>query len=235
MVAAAAESPRSVAASRNPEGPLRIHVVDDHPIFRRGVAALVADCPGIEICAESDGDSATLDQMRRSAADVYLIDIALAGGSGIDLVKRLRSGMPECRILMVSNHSESAFAERALRAGASGYLNKREAGPELLTAIRQIAEGSYYLNGSATDQVIRQMVHSSADDDSTVSSLSDRELQVYSMVGQGMNKHEIAAKLHLSTKTVDTYREHIKAKLSLRDMSELVRSAVHWSLLEGAS
>lgn len=166
--------------------------------------------------------------------NLAIVDISLKSGSGLDLIKSLQQRFPKLPILVLSMHDESLYAERVLRAGARGYITKQEATEKLITAIRRVLDGEIYLNEKVTSKILSRVTGTSpAKNLSPINRLSDRELEVFQLIGQGHGTREIAELLHLSIKTVETYREHIKEKLKLKDATALVRYAVHWAEGEG--
>lgn len=220
------ESPFSKGRGRR-----RVFIVDDHPVTRRGVAALINEEHDIEVCGEADNAPAALDGVLRTHPDLTLIDITLKSPSGIELLKNLRAVIPDIRVLVMSMHDEELYAERALRAGAQGYIMKAEASEKILTAIRKVLRGEPYLSEKMQTRMVHQMMGSqdrNRDAVSSVSALSDRELEVFQLIGDGFGTREIAAKLNLSVKTIDSYREHLKLKLRLEKGTDLVRYAIQW-------
>jgi DNA-binding NarL/FixJ family response regulator len=209
-----------------------VFVVDDHELIRRGLSQLIGGTPDLQMHAEA-GSAGEAWQVLTTLPppDVAIIDLSLPDGNGIDLIKRLRARYPGMRMLVSSMHDEELFARRALLAGASGYINKQETAECIIDAIRQILRGRVYLSPRIMKQVFRES-SSSTDTDaaSPARLLSDRELEVYQLIGQGRTTAEIAATLHLSVKTIETYRAHIKRKLRLSSGAALTRSAVQWSL-----
>jgi DNA-binding NarL/FixJ family response regulator len=212
-------------------GKSRVFVVDDHPIVRQGLALLINREPDLIVCGEAEEAQTALTAIEDLRPDILIVDISLQGPDGIDLVKTIRTkhaGMP---VLVLSMHDESIYAERALRAGANGYIMKQEATERVLIAIRRILKGEVYLSDRAASRVVDQCVRRSpAADPSPVSELSDRELEVFRLIGQGLGTREIADTLRLSVKTVETYQTHIKEKLSLRNARELVQHAIEWNM-----
>ena len=204
-------------------------VVDDHPLARRGVTRLVARDARFDICGEADDVESALEQCEKCRPDAVIVDITLRHGSGIELIQKLRERGVDAKLIVLSMHDESLYAEEALRAGATGYVNKQEAGEKIVEALHRVLEGGIYLDPRFADQIVRRLAQpSKIAGQSPVESLSDRETEVFRMHGQGMSIREIAAELGLSPKTVETYRENIKLKLNLRSSNELVRYAVQW-------
>ena len=207
----------------------RVFIVDDHPIVRKGIAELIRSAPDMEVC----GDAATLDEaLRRIAADrpdLVIVDLSLKGAGGLDLLKDLGIRHPEVKAVVVSMHDETLFAERALRAGAKGYVMKHEAVDELQNAIRRVLDGKIYLSTSMSERLLSFVAGGRpAGESSPLDRLSDRELEVFEMIGRGLGTREIAEKLHLSVKTIESHREHIKDKLALPSAAKLVQHATQW-------
>jgi DNA-binding NarL/FixJ family response regulator len=211
----------------------RVFVVDDHPIVRQGLALMINREADLMVCGEAEEAQAALAVFEELKPDVLVVDISLPGPDGIDLVKAIRARNTRVPVLVLSMHDESIYAERALRAGANGYIMKQEATERVLIAIRRILKGEVYLSDSAASRMVNQYVRKAAGaSPSPVSVLSDRELEVFRLIGQGHGTREIADTLHLSVKTVETYQTHIKDKLSLRNARELVQHAIEWNLSE---
>jgi DNA-binding NarL/FixJ family response regulator len=222
------KSPPAAAAAKS-----RVLVVDDHPIVRQGLALMINREPDLVVCGEAEETQAALAAIEALKPDVLVVDISLPGPDGIDLVKAIRTRDTNVPVLVLSMHDESIYAERALRAGANGYIMKQEATERVLIAIRRILKGDVYLSNSAASRVVNHYVRrSAAASPSPVSVLSDRELEVFRLIGQGHGTRAIADTLHLSVKTVETYQTHIKDKLSLRNARELVQHAIEWTLTE---
>jgi DNA-binding NarL/FixJ family response regulator len=213
-------------------GKARVLIVDDHPVVREGLALLISTQPDLEVCGEADDVGSACRLLDEGRPDVVVVDISLPGGGGLELIKRIRAQRPSIRMLVSSIHEEGAYAERALRAGALGYVNKREATRTLLDAIRRVRDGHIYLSQRMTDRLLSRAVARGepAIAGSPVDSLSDRELDVFESIGRGESTSEIAARLHLSSKTVETYRERIRKKLGLGPGGELTRRAMEWVL-----
>lgn len=209
----------------------RILLVDDHPIVRRGLAALINAEADLEVCGEAEGLSQTMRQFRETRPDLLVVDLSLENGSGLEVIKELIAQDSGVGILVSSMHDETLYAERALRAGARGYVNKDQPTRIILAAIRRVLDGSVYLSEQMTQRLLcRNLGESGIPDSSPVESLSDRELEVFERIGHGETTRQIAERLHLSPKTIETYREHIKVKLNLNSATELSRHAVMWVL-----
>ncbi|MBB6429002.1 response regulator transcription factor [Algisphaera agarilytica] len=211
----------------------RIVVVDDHPIVRRGLIELINDVPEFDVVGEAPDVSTALDVLSEVRPDLALIDLSLGDGHGLELIKQIRAAELNIKMLVVSMMDEALYADRVLRAGASGYLRKEQATENIITAIRQVLDNKIYLSPSATARVLNRVATNESPAQSPVSTLSDRELEVFELLGDGLSSRDIAARLHLSVKTVETYREKIKTKLSLKNGSELTRHAIHWAMRKG--
>jgi len=204
-------------------------VLDDHPVFRQGLGALIRSDERYEVFAEVGTPEEALKALERGVPDIALVDISLVGHNGLDLVKTLKSAHPEMLILIISMHDEVVYAERALKAGARGYVMKQEAASVVQDAIKTVLSGKIYVSAAMRDRLLETMFNrrESVETDS-VERLSDRELEVLDLIGQGYGAAETARALNLSVKTVNAYREHIKDKLHLDGAGELRRFAVKW-------
>lgn len=211
----------------------RIVVIDDHPIVRRGLIELINDVADFDVVGEAPDVSTAMDVLAETKPDLALIDLSLGDGHGLELIKSVRAAELNIKMLVVSMMDEALYADRVLRAGASGYLRKEQATENIVTAMRQVLDNKIYLSPSATARVLNQVATTEAPAKSPVATLSDRELEVFELLGDGLSSREIATRLHLSVKTVETYREKIKAKLSLKNGSELTRHAIHWAMRKG--
>ena len=218
----------------SPSRQTRIHkvlLVDDHPIVRHGLTQLIEQAPNLEVCGEAASSAEALQLLRETDPDVVVIDISLGGGNGLELIKQIKAQGSDARMLVSSMHDELLYAERSLRAGAMGYINKIEGTERIIEAIEQILTGRIFLSGPMTERVLQRMMRNEPEPGaSPIDALSDRELEVFEMVGHGQTTRQIAKKLHLSPKTIETHREHIKAKLHLQNNNEMVRQAVQWAL-----
>lgn len=213
----------------NAPRPHRIAVVDDHPLVRLGISRILAEEPDLELCGEADGAASALSMVRSACPDLVIVDLTLADGSGLGLVKQLTASDSSIKVLVSSMHDEAQFAERALRAGAMGYISKGTAVEHLVAAIRKVLAGSIYLSQPMTDRLLRSITQSDMERGrATLDSLSDRELEVFELLGRGMTTRDAAEHLHLSVKTVETYRENLKAKLNLEHSNELICRAAQW-------
>ncbi len=210
---------------------VRIVLVDDHPVVRQGLARLINDEPDLCVCAEADSASAALEAIAKHKPDLAIVDISMGGSDGIDLVKDLRVRIPGMPALVLSMHDESLYAERVLRAGAKGYVMKQEAPEKVMTAIRRVLAGEVYVSEKISGRLLKAMSGTKGPpSESPLDRLSDRELQVFRLIGSGLSVREIAEKLKLSVKTIETHREHIKEKLNLKSSSELLRYSVQYGI-----
>ena len=211
--------------------PARILIVDDHPMVRDGLTARISNEPDLTVCGEADDVDGALRLAGELNPDLVIIDILLKTGHGIDLVKQIRGRHPKMRMLVNSMYDESVYAERSLQAGALGYLNKQTAGETVIDAIRTVLTGKTYLSPEMTERIVKSRVGGMIEPGkSPIESLSDRELEVFTLIGQGQTTSAIANQLYLSVHTIDTYREKLKAKLNLANSAELNRHAVQWVL-----
>jgi DNA-binding NarL/FixJ family response regulator len=206
---------------------IRVLLVDDHPIVRYGLARLLASEPDMEVCGEAIDAHGALAAMA-SEPDVAVVDISLGATSGIDLIRELKQRRPGLHVLVVSIHDELLYAERALRAGASGYLMKHEATEAFPRAIRTIAAGGTFVSADVSARLVQRVVAGGTATTSAIDSLTDRELHVLQLLGHGLGTRAIAEQLHVSIKTVESYRARLKEKMNLRSGTELVRFAVSW-------
>jgi len=207
----------------------RILIVDDHPLVRAGFTQLISDEPGLEVCGEAADEAEALQQVTATAPELVIVDLSLAGGSGINLIEHIKAHHPDVRMLVVSMHDESLFAERVLAAGALGYLNKQEAPGNIIKAIRRVLDGRVYLSDELTERLLDGLAGTAkSSTKSSIQRLSNRELEVFELIGRGMTTGKIADHLKLSIKTIETHRENIKKKLQLASGQELTRRAMHW-------
>ena len=208
----------------------RVFLVDDHPVTREGLARLINHEPDLEVCGQAGTAAGAVREIEAQKPDLAIIDVSLtAGASGLELIKDLAARHPRLRMLTLSTHDETLYAERALRAGAKGYVMKQEPIANVMQAIRKILDGEIYLSQTMNDRLLRKMVHPrAASPGADIEQLSDRELEVYRLLGQGRGTRQIAEELHVSISTVETHRTHIKDKLHLASAPELVRRAVEW-------
>ncbi|MFC5453634.1 response regulator transcription factor [Prosthecobacter fluviatilis] len=210
-------------------GQQRILIVDDHPIFRKGIAMLLEHEKDIVICGEAETAAQAMGLVERHEFELVIADISLKDINGIELVKSLKALRPHLPVLVLSMHDESLYAERALRAGARGYLMKQAPPDQVVTAIRQVLRGELYLSTAANLLMLNSFVAGRDNSGkSSVEKLSDRELEIFELLGQGRGTSMIAHDLRLSVKTIEAHRSHIKTKLGISTAPELVRAAVEW-------
>lgn len=211
----------------------RVFVVDDHPIVRQGLAMLLNREPDLVVCGEAENAETAMEAMLASNPDILVLDISLNGPDGLDLLKSVRSRYPDLPVLVLSMHDESIYAERALRAGARGYIMKQEATDKVLVALRRILGHDIYISDRIANRMLQHYIgNSEAGEHSSIAELSDRELEVFRLIGEGHSTRQIAEQLHISVKTVESYQAHIKEKLSLHSGRELVQHAIQWSIDE---
>ncbi len=216
-------------AKTPPKGKHRIFIVDDHPIFRQGLAQLINQESDLCVCGEADDYQGALRAVAELNPDMVIVDITLKDMSGIDLIKEVRKLNRGIIMLVISMHDESLYAERALRAGARGYVMKQEASESIVQAIRQVRIGGIYVSPRMTEQMLSRFVEGPLDAvESPLKALTDQEMEVFHLIGEGLGISEIGLRLHLSVKTIGTYRERIKEKLNLRNSTELLRHAFNW-------
>ncbi len=207
----------------------KVLLVDDHPIVRRGLAKLLDERTGIEVVGEAGDAAEALDHIAKNRPDLVIVDISLKDVGGIELIKQIRALDKDIRLLVCSMHDEKLYAERVLQAGALGYINKETATERIFDAIEQVMAGRVYLSPEMSEHLLSRMVGGEpASDKTSMETLSDRELEVFELIGRGMTTRQIAEKLHLSVKTIETYRENLKIKLNLANSPELIRAAVQW-------
>jgi DNA-binding NarL/FixJ family response regulator len=208
----------------------RILIVDDHPIVRQGLVQMLGHEPDMEACGEAESAAEALKAIAAAAPDAAIVDLSLKDSSGLELLKDIRVRYPRLPVLVLSVYDESMYAERALRAGAKGYMMKEEAAEKVVTAIRRILAGQIYLSEAMASRLLHVLVDGRPDAGlSPAERLSDRELEVFQLIGQGFGNTEIARRLHLSPRTVETYRGHIKEKLNLSGATELLQHAIQWA------
>jgi DNA-binding NarL/FixJ family response regulator len=222
--------------NKNQKTKKRILIVDDHPMMRQGLAQLINNEPDLMVCSEADTAGQALSHISSSKADLLIADISLPDKNGLELIKDVRVLRPDIFILVVSMHDEELYAERVLRAGGRGYIMKQEGGKKLMEAIRQVLNGQVYVSEKMSAKILE--IFSGRRDKaggSPVERLSDREFEVFQMIGAGKGTRQIAEHLHLSVKTVEVHRANIKEKLQVKTATDLVRYAVRWIEAEGAA
>lgn len=212
-----------------------VFIIDDHPVVRQGLAQLIHNEPDLCVCGEAGDAEAAIKTLKETETDIVIADISLPGQSGIDFIRDLKKMSIRVPVLVLSIYDESVYAERVLDAGARGYIMKQEAADVIIQAIRQIIAGDVYLSPSMTQQLLNKIVSNEGMKESVpvpAVCLTDRELEVFHLIGKGYTSKEIALRLNLSIKTIETYREHIKRKLHLKNYAELIKSAAQWVLTE---
>jgi DNA-binding NarL/FixJ family response regulator len=214
----------------------RVFVVDDHPIVRQGLALLINRESDLMVCGEAEDAHTAVQLVATTNPDILVVDISLNGPDGLDLLKDVRTKHPELPVLILSMHDESIYAERALRAGAQGYIMKQEATEKVLVALRRILSHEIYVSEHIANRMLQRYIGSpSGGTPSSIADLTDRELEVFRLIGEGHSTRQIAEELHISVKTVESYQAHIKEKLSLRSARELVQHAIQWNVREKSS
>jgi len=208
-------------------------IVDDHPLLRQGLALLINQQEDMQVCGEAEEAHAAMQAVAQRRPDIMILDLSLNGPDGLEVLKGIRASDPDLPVLILSMHDEAIYAERALRARANGYIMKQEATEKVLIAVRRIMNGEVYLSDRMSNKMLQQYISGAPSMiQSRISSLSDRELEVFRRIGEGRATREIAEELHLSVKTVETYQAHIKEKLALRSGRELIQHAIQWKVNE---
>jgi DNA-binding NarL/FixJ family response regulator len=208
--------------------PARILVVDDHPVVRLGIRQMVSTDPGLSVCGEAESAAKALQLASTSNADLAIVDLSLGDGTALGLVRSLRETVPELKVLVLSMHDETLFAERALRAGADGYIMKQEAIDGLVHAIHEILLGRRYVSARMSQIILARLGSDASLSGDPLESLTDRELEVLELIGHGVSTAAIADRLGVSVKTIETYRSNIRTKLDLKDAAQLIRYATTW-------
>ncbi|MGH7869082.1 MAG: response regulator transcription factor [Candidatus Dormibacteraceae bacterium] len=217
-----------------PSGKRKILVIDDHPIVRSGLTQLINREPDLAVCGDCEEMHAALSLIDDLKPDVLIVDISLNGPDGLDLLKTIRSKDPSLPVLILSMHDETIYAERALRAGANGYIMKQEATEKMLIALRRILKHEIYVSDRVASKMLQRLVRGGPSR-SPVDGLSDRELEVLRLIGEGQGTRQIADSLHLSVKTIESYQAHLKERLGLKGSRELVQYAIEWAMRELAN
>jgi DNA-binding NarL/FixJ family response regulator len=208
----------------------RVLVVDDHPMTRYGMARLIEQEPDLMVCGEASDIPRAMEAVKTHKPELVLADLTLPGGEGLEFIKDMRALHPEVAVLVVSMHDEELYAERALRAGARGYIMKNEGGEKLIGAIRQVVRGQPYLSDSMSAKAAEILsCRRQRTDDSILGPLTDREFEVFLLLGQGLTTREIGQRLHLGTKTVETHRRNVREKLKIKTGPALIQYAVRWA------
>ncbi|MFO1496924.1 MAG: response regulator transcription factor [Verrucomicrobiota bacterium] len=207
----------------------RVLLVDDHPIVREGLTEMINHEEDLQVCGTAEEMNQSLDQIEKIKPDMVVLDISLKGSNGIEVLKNIKVRYPKLLVLVLSMHDETLYALRALRAGAAGYIMKQEPAERVLSAIRQVLNGEISLSANMEKKMMKQLVGGrAARTGSPLEDLSDRELEVFRLIGKGYSTRQIAEELHLSIKTIESHRAHIKEKLNLKNAMELVQHAIQW-------
>ncbi len=214
---------------KNSSQKAQVLIVDDHPILREGIVQLINQEKDLMVCGSAENASQALESIKKLQPDIAIVDLSLGGMHGIDLIKNIKVQYDKLPVLVLSMHDESLYAERVLRAGARGYIMKHEATGKVLVAIRKVLNGKIYVSEKMASMMIEKSISGPSEKTtSTIDLLSDRELEVFHLIGKGLGTRQIAKELHLSVKTVETYREHIKYKMKFKTSTEMVRHAIQW-------
>lgn len=221
-------------ASKTAVRTIKVLIVDDHPIVRDGIVELFNREPDIHVQAQASDAEAAMQALREHRMDVAIVDLSLPGVSGIELIRQMQSAFPDLPIVVFSMHDEQFYAERALRAGARGYVMKQEDSRRIIAAVRKVRKGELFVSDDIAKKMLFRMVTGDRERVQPVQRLSDRELEVFQLIGQGYGTREIASMLNLSVKTIESYRANIKEKLDLKNASELMQHAVRWVQLSTA-
>ena len=208
--------------------PARILIVDDHPIVRLGIRQMIEAEPTLSICGEAESPEAALQLAKSSGADLVVADLSLKDGSGLELIRALREATPKLPVLVLSMHDEDLFAERALRAGAHGYIMKHEAIDGLIGAIQQVLAGRVVVSERMSQRILGRLGSDTLGGAGPLGNLTDREMEVFELIGRGLSTAAIAERLQVSVKTIETYRSNIKVKLDIKDAIDLIRYATTW-------
>ena len=215
----------------------KVLIVDDHPIVREGLAQMIRREPDLAVCGQAEDAQTALQMIQALKPDIIIVDISLHGPDGLDLLKSVRAKDPGLPVLVLSMHDESIYAERSLRAGANGYIMKQEATENVLVALRRILNHEVYVSPEVANKMLQRFVsaRTAHGKHSALDELSDRELEVLRLMGEGLGTRQIADALHLSVKTVESYQAHLKDKLALKNSRELVQYAVQWVITSKVS
>ena len=212
----------------------RVLIVEDHPITREGLAYLINRQPGMTVCGHAEAAPQALEVLKSSEPDLVIVDLTLPGKSGLELIKDIKALHPGLPVFVISMHEESLYAERVLRAGARGYITKEAGGEKVIEAIRQVLRGDIYVSNSVSARILEIFTRGQSERKrSSIEQLSDREFEIFELIGTGLSSRRIADRLHLSAKTVDTHRASIKKKLNFKTTSELISYAARWAASRG--
>lgn len=207
----------------------RVYVVDDHAMVRRGLAALIGAEADLELCGEAEDCATATSEVSQLHPDVVIADISLRGESGLELIKNIRAFDPHIHVMVLSVHDESVYALRVLKAGAKGYVMKQDIASKVIDAIHKVSRGQMYVSERVASEMLNRLVKGQDEwGDSPVASLSDRELEVVTLIGSGLATREIAVRLRVSVKTVETHRAHIKTKVNLHSAAQLAQFCIRW-------
>ncbi|MDB6134819.1 MAG: two component transcriptional regulator, LuxR family [Verrucomicrobiales bacterium] len=222
--------PKKVSSGSSTQSPpKKVFIIDDHPVFRGGLVRIVSQIPDLVVCGEAENATQAFEGLCRLNPDLVLMDISMPGKSGFELMQDVHAMKPELPVLIISMHDELLYAERALRAGARGYIMKQESPDEMLAAITKVLNGQVYASARTAATILDSLSRPrSAASTSVLGKLTDRELEILRLIGRGNDTHQIAADLHISLKTVDTHRSHLREKLELKSNTELIHYAVRW-------
>ncbi len=220
---------QKASTMKNP-GTVRIVIIDDHPMVRAGLSLRIQAEKNLIVCGFAESEEEGLQVIKSSQPDLAIVDISLKNSNGIELTKQIKSHFPKVRVLVISGFQESLYAERALRAGAYGYVNKQESEEKIIEAIQTVANGERYVSAALAQRLMMQAVTGDSSDNTPAEKLTDRELEIFRLIGQGHATGEIAQQLYLSTRTIDSHRDNIKRKLAVKTAAELNRQAVQWVL-----
>jgi DNA-binding NarL/FixJ family response regulator len=216
-----------------PQQKQKVFLIDDHPVLRKGLGRLIDDQPDLAMCGEAESPVEAMRLLPAAKADVVIVDLTLKGGDGLELCKQIRDRFATLPILVVSMHDESLYAERALKAGARGYVMKQEPQETIMSALRLVAGGEVYLSPAMSAKLLRSFSGVKSDSDlAPLERLTNRELEIFRLIGEGQSVRTIAEKLFLSTKTVEAHKEHIKLKLNLKSSNELLQYAIETRVSE---
>jgi DNA-binding NarL/FixJ family response regulator len=221
-----------MATGDNKRGKIRVMVVDDHELMRAGLIQLIEQESDMQVTAQAADVHGALELLEKQDVDVAVVDISLRDSSGIELIKDIRIRRPKLPALVLSMHSESFYAERVLRAGARGYVTKDEASTKVIIGLRAVLAGEVYVSEKVATKMLGRMIGRAPSESFPIDRLTDREFEVFELIGGGLSTREVSQQLHLSIKTIETYREHIKAKLNLEGATELITYAVQWAQSE---
>jgi DNA-binding NarL/FixJ family response regulator len=219
---------KAIQKSAKKKPKTKILIVDDHPMMREGLKQLIENEPDLAVCCEAERAGEVLDRIGDAGPDLVLVDITLPDKSGLELIKDIQAICPGLAILVISMHDESLYAERVLRAGGRGYIMKQEGGKKLMQAIRQVISGQIYVSDKMSAKILEIFSGRRSESSSPIEKLTDREFEVFQLIGEGASTRDIARKLHVSVKTVEVHRVNIKEKLALKTAAELIRYAVRW-------